>query len=217
MPTMVDEPSALEDVAPRERRQRNCHRDLLSQDGPPALAIVVAVDGGRWHRELSRNDGPACNVLRLLHQRLDTSGADQMPRGNGSCVVGMVVLRSWRYMWQASVDELTMAFIDAARAARKRCSSVAFVQYPVLAAARTISPFVVQPGAILDPPATSGALLLHELESQGVACQSHWPARSFGHSGCFFSKRGCSIGRLNLANIYPSSRGQCNVWLRGVW
>ena len=105
----------------------------LGQDGPPRLAVIVSVPGGRWAREM----GQCPSRARRLHEAIEplarTSGQELPPVGDGPVIMGLGVVK-WHMAAQAS-HEHSLCLMDLAKSAHRQKHGMRFVEHEFLGSA----------------------------------------------------------------------------------
>ncbi len=132
-------------VRPSPLAKRPCVADFAI-DGGPCLVAFISKPGGRH----SDSCAGSTAASKLLLERLKSAGVAEDPGsaalldavGLGPCVVGIGVMRSWRFVCRDFESADAHRLANAAVGAHRKRDGAQFLEHAVLAS------------AILDPEAT---------------------------------------------------------------
>ena len=116
----------------RKRGRPTCVSQL-GQDGPPRLAVIVSLPGGRWAREMSQCPSRARRLHEAIEPLARTSGQELLPVGDGPVIMGLGVVK-WHMAAQAS-HEHSLCLMDLAKSAHRQKHGMRFVEHEFLGSA----------------------------------------------------------------------------------
>ena len=169
------------------KRGRRSYAQLLRQDGPALLTVVVGQSGGRWSSELSGS----AHACKHLLSRVKASSKNE-PKGceeRDGVVIGLAVIRAWHYVRELASDADTYAMIAASRAFFPQRHGQRFIEHEILASARLHTDTdTTLPSTLAASPSLHLYADSHQIIGQRwLSDQSHkgawsWPAcQCWGH------------------------------------
>jgi len=181
------------------KRGRPSRRVILRQDGDPILCALVAEPSGKWS---FIGEGSSPERERILQQLASHTDA---PVGQRA-VVGIAVIRSWRFVHESFSSSHAHDLAMVAKASRPRQSQCRFLEHDVLDAVAI--------------PEEAGAMILRAIETHGQLLSARLARQVLSDIDCQVEKRGaiewvCDIVR-GWADTFP---GLIHSGLRawGVW
>ena len=140
---------------------------LVHEDGPLALVFFSGETKARWCVELAGMGKPCVQLNEFLDGILAEHLASNV---SDHSVMGIGVLRGWKYMRELDGNHATLSLQRAAHFCRRRSAKLAFVGHPVLASAMFQTPKPMAADWRGLPPRTLGAQIrkMAELEAWGA-------------------------------------------------
>ena len=116
----------------RATKAKRTYGEMLGQDGPLTLAVLVGQPRGRWWRELQASAKP-CAAARASAER--AVGADAGHRQDTAVIEGVAVMRGWRCVRREASHADTFALMAASAAFYSKRTGQAYLEHEVVASA----------------------------------------------------------------------------------
>ena len=98
-------PVAMRDIP----RRKGTRADLILQDGPPTLCVIIGTPQGRWHAEFQSLTPEAAHCRRLLCQALNVQDLAERTC-ESSTMLGIAVMTGWHVVTSSVTNEHSRTF-----------------------------------------------------------------------------------------------------------
>mgnify|MGYP001109034854 FL=1 len=138
----------------------------LSQDGPLVLAFFFASPAGRWRSELLGVSKDARQALAKLEEVLASQRRALRDDAKKEGLVGICLLRGWRFCLGVSENSAVLLFKRAVAAGHKRAKDYGFLEHPLVASCMFLEghDLQVQSSWLTLPGKVGGAHLLNAID-----------------------------------------------------
>ena len=114
----------------RASKAKRTYSEMLGQDGPMTLAVLVGQPRGRWWPELQASAKP-CAAARATVER--AVGADAADRPAIAVIAGVAVMRAWRCVLREASHADAFALMAASAAFYSKRAGQAYLEHVVVA------------------------------------------------------------------------------------
>ena len=125
--------AAENSIVPSQKRKRTL-AELVKEDGPLRIALLIGQAEGRWSFEINKSFFESCREVQSLLSKAAEVIDVTFPM-DGTYLLGIAVIRSWRFVHERASSNDTYLLMRAYNDAHRKSCNHRFLEHEVISVA----------------------------------------------------------------------------------